>query len=141
MKRGEHRVAETTATHYVVSTAKSVPEALSAVEKSLASRQFGVLWHLDINEKLTEKGLGPVAPFHVLEVCSAPRARQALTTTQEVGYFLPCKVVVYQTADQQTRIGLLRPRLMTDLLGDERLRPLAEEVEGILTAAIEEAAN
>jgi uncharacterized protein (DUF302 family) len=123
-------------------TTKSVDDAIRAVEEALKPRQFAVLWHLDINAKLVEKGLEPAAPFHVLEVCSAPRAKSALTTNQRVGYFLPCKIVVYQ--DQETgttRIGFQRPRLMTDLLGDPALAPLADEVDGLLREAVTEAAG
>jgi uncharacterized protein (DUF302 family) len=123
-------------------TRKTIAAAIQAVEVSLARRQFGVLWHLDINEKLVDKGLEPAAPFHVLEVCSAPRARTALTTNQQVGYFLPCKIVVYEDQGQAgTVIGLLRPRLMMDLLGDPALEPLADEVEDLLLQAITEAAG
>jgi uncharacterized protein (DUF302 family) len=123
-------------------TDKSVEAALTAVERALAKRQFAVLWHLDINQKLEEKGLPPAAPFHVLEVCSAPRARQALTTNQQVGYFLPCKLVVYrEEATGRTHIGLQRPRLMVDLLNDPALVPLADEVESLLGAAVAEAAG
>lgn len=125
-----------------VTTRESVDEAIQSVTERLQAHQFGVLWHLDINEKLVEKGLEPGLPFHVLEVCSAPRAKQALTTNQQVGYFLPCKIVVY-TDDQThgTVIGLQRPRLMTELLGDPALEPLANEVELLLTTAIQEAAH
>ena len=125
-----------------VSTRESVEEAIQSVTERLQAHQFGVLWHLDINEKLEEKGVEPGLPFHILEVCSAPRAKQALTTNQRVGYFLPCKIVVY-TDDQThgTVIGLQRPRLMTELLGDPALEPLANEVELLLTTAIQEAVH
>ncbi len=131
------------AEHFVaVATQDSVSDAIQSVTRHLQEHQFGVLWHLDINEKLQEKGLEPALPFHVLEVCSAPRAKQALTANQQVGYFLPCKIVVYTDANTQgTIIGLQRPILMTELLGDPGLEPLAREVEELLTAAIREAAR
>lgn len=130
------------ASHYTVPTSKTVESALAAVEQALARRQFAVLWHLDINAKLVEKGLEPGPAFHVLEVCSAPRAKAALATTQQVGYFLPCKVVVYSDqATGATRIGLQRPQLMVELVGDPALQPLAEEVEGLLIGAVNEAAE
>lgn len=125
-----------------VPTAKTVDAALAAVEVSLGRHQFQVLWHLDINEKLTSRGLVPEPPFHILEVCSAPRANAALATNQHVGYFLPCKIVVYEDKSSHgTEIGLERPSLMMRLLGDEALRPLADEVEELLMAAISEAAH
>lgn len=132
----------TTSSYVTVATNKSVEQAIADVETALKPRQFGVLWHLDINQKLTEKGLEAEPAFHVLEVCSAPRAKKALSTNQHVGVFLPCKVVVFEDRQNgSTQIGYLRPQLMTDLLHDKELEPLAEEVETILKAAIHEAAQ
>ncbi len=132
----------TTNNYFARPTDKTVEDSIKAVEDALKTRQFSVLWHLDINEKLREKGLDPAAPFHVLEVCSAPRALQALTTNQQVGYFLPCKIVVYEDTQTGGRvIGLQRPRLMMELLGDPALEPLANEVEELLEAAVTEAAQ
>lgn len=125
-----------------VPTAKSLDDAITATESALQARKFSVLYHLDINEKLVEKGLPPVPPFHILEVCSAPRAREALSLNQEVGYFLPCKVVVYEdAASHRTIIGLEPPSLIPELLQDPALDSLAHEVEDLLHAAILEAAG
>jgi len=127
---------------FAETTNKTMDQAIEAVEAALKGREFAVLWHLDINEKLKEKDLEPAAPFHILEVCSAPRARRALTTNQRAGYFLPCKIVVYQDEKAgKTVIGLQKPRLMADLVGDPQLEPLADEVEALLKAAIIEAAQ
>ena len=126
--------------HYTRSTGKSVPEAIAALEAALTNRKFSALWHLDMQSKLKEKGLELKPEFHVFEVCSAPRAKEALETNLQVGYFLPCKMVVYSD-DGQTRIGLLRPHLLMDLLGEERLKALATDVETELRAAVDEAAG
>lgn len=125
---------------YQVHTPKSVDEAVEAVGRSLKAHQFGVLWDLDINRKLTEQGLVPEPAFRILEVCSAPRAKEALSTNQTVGYFLPCKVVVYQNAAGQTQIGYARPAVLMSLLGDARLDQLADEVDSLLRQAVDEAA-
>lgn len=127
---------------YQVATRKSLDEAVQAVGTSLKNHQFGVLWDLDINEKLTEKGLVAEPPFRILEVCSAPRAKQALSTNQSVGYFLPCKVLVYQDRDSgQTTIGYAKPAALMGLLGDARLDGLAAEVDQLLRQAVDEAAR
>ena len=127
---------------YDVSTLKSVEEAIQAVEESLKSRRFSVLWHLDVNQKLVEKGLEPEQPFHVLEVCSAPRAKEAIHTSQKLGYFLPCKVVVYQDKDSgQTRIGFPEPESLLGLAGSGSLSGLAREVADTLREAVDEAAT
>ncbi len=127
---------------YQVTTKKSVDEAVEAVGAALKNHQFGVLWDLDINTKLTEKGIAPEPPFRILEVCSAPRAKQALTTNQAVGYFLPCKVLVYKDrASDTTRIGYAKPAALMGLLGDTRLDELARDVDHLLKQAVDEAAE
>ncbi len=123
-----------------VGTARTVADAVAAVTEALARRQFSVLWDLDVNAKLREKGLELGVPYRILEVCSAPRAKQAIETNPHVGYFLPCKVVVY-AAEGGTRIGLVRPQALIDLVEDPRLADLAAEVERTLIEAIAEAAG
>lgn len=126
---------------YAVSTRKPVAQAIEELSDALGQRQFGVLWDLDINQKLVEKGLEPEPPFHILEVCSAPRAKHALSNNQEVGYFLPCKIVVYEDrASGGTTIGFPKPDALMGLLRDPSLESLAEEVNSIMKAALDEVA-
>ncbi len=127
-------------TRYWVTTEKSVEAAIDDLERALAIRQFGVLWHLDLNQKLVEKGLEPEPPFHVLEVCSAPRAKQALHIEQSSGYFLPCKIVVYEDRQSgQTTIGFPEPEVILGLVSNEALTPLATEVANVIREAVKEA--
>jgi uncharacterized protein (DUF302 family) len=122
---------------YEVTTDRSVAEAVAAIGEALARRRFSVLWDLDVGAKLAEKGLDLRMPYRILEVCSAPRAKQALETNPAVGYFLPCKVVVYE-AGGRTHVGLPRPQALIGLVGDPRLGELAAEVEAALVAAVDE---
>lgn len=123
--------------HYTRETGKTVPEAIAALEGALAKRKFSALWHLDMGAKLKEKGQETDRVFHVFEVCSAPHAKVALETNLDVGYFLPCKMVVFER-DGKTNVGLLRPNLLIDLLGEVRLQELATFVEKELSAAVDE---
>ena len=126
--------------HYTQRTKKSTSDAIAALEAALTSRKFSALWHLDVGAKLKEKGLDLGPTFHIFEVCSAPHAKEALETNIEVGYFLPCKMVVY-SKDGVTHVGLLRPQLLMDVLGEERLQALAAHVEDQLKQAVDEAAH
>lgn len=123
--------------HYTQETVKTVPQAIAALEQALSKRKFSALWHLDMQAKLHEKGLELEPEFHIFEVCNAPRAKEALETNVMVGYFLPCKMVVYRS-EGRTRVGLLRPHLLMDLVGEERLKDLATGVETELKAAVDE---
>lgn len=123
--------------HYTRPTTKSVSEAIDALQQTLARHQFSALWHLDMQAKLREKGLELGPAFHIFEVCNAKRAKEAMETNINVGYFLPCKMVIYRE-DEQTHVGLLRPNLLMDVLGEKRLQALATDVEQELTAVIDE---
>lgn len=123
--------------HYTRPTSKSVPEAIQALEQALSRRKFSSLWHLDMQAKLREKGLDLGPEFHIFEVCNAPRAKESIETNIQVGYFLPCKMVVYRK-DGQTHVGLLRPNLLMDILGEERLRALATDVDQELSSVVDE---
>lgn len=126
--------------HYTQATDKSVPEAITALEGALTKRKFSALWHLDMGAKLREKGLDLEPEFHVFEVCNAPRAKEALETNVEVGYFLPCKMVVYKK-DGKTHVGMLKPNLLMDMVGEDRLQSLATDVDSELKAAVDEAVH
>lgn len=121
-------------------TAMSASEAVAAVEGALLERKFAVLWHLNVNNKLAEKGLSLAPEVHILEVCSAPKAKQAIETNPDVAYFLPCKIVV-RNVNGQTEIGLARPTMLMSVMGEARLESLANEVEAELLAAIEASLN
>jgi len=122
----------------VVGTNKSVDEAVAAIETALVARKFGVLWQLDVNKTLEGKGLSLAHEVRILEVCSAPRAKEAIETNPDVAAFLPCKIVVKKVGGETT-IAMPRPEALINLLGDERLAGLAREVEATLLEAIAEA--
>ncbi len=124
--------------HYTVATTKSVDEVIGELTESLKKQKFGVLWQLDIAAKLEEKGVEFNMPYRVLEVCNPHEAKEVLTQNHLVGYFLPCKIVVYQTEDGVTHIGLPRPTVMMEIVHDATLAPIAERVEQSLIHAIHE---
>ncbi|KEO81408.1 DUF302 domain-containing protein [Tumebacillus flagellatus] len=124
--------------HYTVETNKGIDEAVAAVEASLKNHKFGVLWQLDLPSKLQEKGVDFATPFRVLEVCNPVEAKRVLEQNLLVGYFLPCKVVVYQDAGM-TKIGLPKPTALMGVLKDPELEEIAQGVEETLIQAINEA--
>ncbi|MBX6353158.1 MAG: DUF302 domain-containing protein [Thermoflavifilum sp.] len=126
--------------HYSATTEKSLDEAVAALEAALKDRKFGVLWQMDIPSKLKEKGVDFDKPYRVLEVCNPHEAKQVLTQNPMVGYFLPCKVVVYEH-EGKTVIGLPKPTVLMGVIGDEGLMETAQRVEAALKEAVDEAAG
>ncbi|AEF93281.1 protein of unknown function DUF302 [Desulfotomaculum nigrificans CO-1-SRB] len=120
---------------YTVSTSKDFETAVADLENALKERKFGVLWKLDMKEKLAEKGVDFAGQFKILEVCNPQKAKQALESNIKVGYFLPCKVVVY-VEDGQTKMGTVRPSNMMNMIEGGVPENLAAEVDEILTGAL-----
>lgn len=113
---------------YTVTTEKTIDDAIHNLEESLKQEKFGILWVFDIKEKLQEKGLEFEKEFKVLEVCNPVEAQRILNQNEMAGYFLPCKIVVYEH-EGKTKIGMPRPTSLISLLNDEEMKIFAKDIE------------
>lgn len=122
--------------HYTVQTNKSPTQAISDLTDSLKEEQFGVLWSLDMKEKLNDKGVDFNQLYYILEVCNPVEANRVLSENVLVGYFLPCKIAVYE--DQgTTKIGMPKPTALIHYLENEKLSAIAQEIEQRLISCID----
>ena len=124
--------------HYTVVTEKPISQILNDLEENLSKEKFGVLWSFNIKDKLNEKGLTYNQDYYVLEVCNPFEAKEVLSITSQVGYFLPCKIVVYEE-DGITKVGMVKPTALISILGDTNLDSKATEIEQRLKACINKA--
>jgi len=123
--------------HYTVETNKSIDETIHSLEINLKEKQFGILWQFDITSKLQEKGIeGFNTPYRVLEVCNPFEAANVLRRNELAGYFLPCKIIVYQSEDK-TKIGFPKPTALISMLNDAELKEIAHQIENILINVLE----
>ncbi|TMU84328.1 DUF302 domain-containing protein [Bacillus sp. BHET2] len=122
--------------HYTKEVSKSVKEAVEAVEASLKEESFGVLWNLDLAEKLQDKGLDFNEEVVVLEVCNPHEAKKVLEQSMLVSYFLPCKVAVY-TEEGTTKIGMAKPSKLIEMVDNDELKKSALDIENRLIACLE----
>ena len=120
---------------YEVITNKSFDEAVSSVIKSLEEQKFGVLWKLNFKDKLKEKEIDFQNNFMILEVCNPQKAKEVLSKHIEAGYFLPCKIVVYEE-NGSVKIGMLKPEILIEMLNFEDLTVIAKDVQNTLIIAI-----
>ncbi|TDK59368.1 DUF302 domain-containing protein [Bacillus salipaludis] len=120
---------------YTVATDKNVEEAIQSLEENLKQENFGVLWKFDIKEKLQDKGLDFDKEFKVLEVCNPQEAQRVLNENEMAGYFLPCKIVVFEDHGK-TKMGMPKPTALISLLNDEKMKQLAQDIEDRLISCI-----
>jgi uncharacterized protein (DUF302 family) len=123
---------------YEVKTSKDFSAAVEDLKKALSANGFGVLWELNFKDKLAEKGLDFEQNFKVLEVCNPKQAKEVLERQIEVGYFLPCKMVVYEK-DNSVFMGMTLPTALIGMLEQENLLNIAQDVEKVLKKALNEA--
>jgi uncharacterized protein (DUF302 family) len=113
---------------YTVETNKSINQAVESLQESLKEEKFSVLWTFDIKEKLQEKGLEFDQNYKVLEVCNPHEAQRILNENKMVGYFLPCKMVVYDD-EGKTKIGMPKPSALVSMIKDGKIKELAQDIE------------
>lgn len=122
---------------YEVKASGDFNEVVDKVKESIAKNNFGVLWEMNIKDKLGEKGVNFERNFAIMEVCNPKKAKEVLENNIMVGYFLPCKIVVYEK-DESIYIGMLKPTNLMEMVGEDSLRNIAVEVESTLKKAIDD---
>jgi uncharacterized protein (DUF302 family) len=106
------------------------------VREALKQEGFGIITEIDVAATMKEKLDRDVAPYVILGACNPGYAHQVLEADQELGLFLPCNVVVYETADG-TRVSAVDPEAMLRLSGNKDLAAIATEVKVRLQRAVE----
>lgn len=122
---------------YTVETTKSVQQTKEEFVALLQTVKFGVLWELDLQATLIKKGVDHEEAYTILEVCNPKEAKQLLDHNPLAGYFLPCKIAIYQTG-QTTKIGMPRPSVQAEAIGDPKLVEIASEIEAVIIDVIDQ---
>lgn len=122
---------------YEIKTDRSLDETLKALQASLKENGFGTLFSLNFKDKFEEHNLPFDEDFYVLEVCNPGYAHKILDISMQVGYFLPCKVVLYKN-DNVTKIGMVKPTALIHMVSDAVAAfDLAKEVEERIITSIQ----
>ncbi|SEN90921.1 Uncharacterized conserved protein, DUF302 family [Mesobacillus persicus] len=125
--------------HFTLETNKTVDQAIQSLETNLKEEGFGVLWTFNIKDKLEEKGFSLDEEFFVLEVCNPKEAERVIKENKLVGYFLPCKIVVYKE-NGQTKIGMPKPTALISVIDNPQLQEMAKDIEVRLISCLEKSA-
>jgi uncharacterized protein (DUF302 family) len=121
---------------------KTIRGDLVSVEKQLRAElkkeKFGVITEIDMSKTLKEKIDADIMPYKILGVCSPKHAYEALKAEENIGVFLPCKVILKQTDDQTVEIVTVNPARMMEIIGNETLDKTAGEVGAKLESIIQQ---
>lgn len=103
---------------------------------SLKTEGFGVLTTVDVKATLKEKLNVDYSRYVILGVCNPPLAHKALSTTKDVGLFLPCNVIVYEDTPGEIVVSAFNPMLIEEIMPGSGLSEMAHTAHSKLTTAL-----
>ncbi len=116
----------------------SFEEATEKVKASLKEQEFGIITEIDMDKKLAEKLDNiDVKPYRILGACNPEFAYKTMKIEENIGLFLPCKVLIKQVDENLTEIVMVNPTALMQMLGNDELVTVAEEVTERFKKALE----
>lgn len=114
-----------------------VSQTIERVTQALAKEGFGILSDIDVAGTLKKK-LGLDMPaYRILGACNPQFAHRALEAEPEIGTLLPCNVVVRKVG-AGTRVDVMDPLAVMQLVGKPEVAKIASEVRGRLQRVLGE---
>ncbi len=110
-------------------------QAVEKVTAELKNEGFGVLTTIDVKETLKKKLDVDVPRYIILGACNPPFAYKTLQAEEQIGLLLPCNVIVYEK-EGATIVSAFDPMVMTAILDNPQVGPVAEEVRARLARVI-----
>lgn len=111
-------------------------QAIEKVTEELKKEGFGVLTTIDVKDTLKKKIDVDFKKYTILGACNPKLAHSALQVEEELGLLLPCNVIVYEKNDK-TVVSIFDPRVMTLVIENPEMKPVAEEVKNKLQRVLE----
>jgi uncharacterized protein (DUF302 family) len=117
-------------------TEYSFEQAIEKVTEELKKEGFGVLTTIDVKDTLKKKIDVDFKKYTILGACNPKLAHSALQVEEELGLLLPCNVIIYEKNDK-TVVSIFDPRVMTLVIENPEMKPVAEEVKTKLQRVLE----
>jgi uncharacterized protein (DUF302 family) len=103
---------------------------------NLKAEGFGLLFQIDMREKLKEKLSVEFRNYVILGVCNPPMAYQSLQEEIGLGLLLPCNIIVYQEGDSSV-VSAIDAVKMLSVTGNLKLQAMAKQVNEKLKHVID----
>ncbi len=116
--------------YYFSKTLKlSFEETTTKVKEALKAQGFGIISEIDMDVKLKEK-LDDVdlKPYRILGACNPEYAYQSIQKEENIGLFLPCKVLIKDLGNGKTEVVMVNPAALLSATGNNKLDKIGKEV-------------
>jgi uncharacterized protein (DUF302 family) len=121
---------------FTKTTEYTFEQAIEKVTEELKKEGFGILSTIDVKDTLKKKIDVDFKKYTILGACNPKLAHGALQVEEELGLLLPCNVIVYEKNDK-TVVSIFDPRVMTLVIENPEMKPVAEEVKTKLQRVLE----
>lgn len=131
-------ISEDSHSYYFSKTVNGTLESVTEVVKeSLKAEGFSVVTEIDMDKTLKEKIDVDFKPYRILGICNAKYAHQTLQIEENIGVFLPCKMVIKQMDENTVEVVSVNPSALMQMLGNEELTKVAGEVTVKLKSVVD----
>lgn len=113
---------------------QSFDQVLPRIVDALKAEGLGILTEIDVKQTLAAKLGVEFRRYRILGACHPPSAHRVLEAEPEVGLLLPCNVIVYELADDETMVSAFDP--LEIARGMPALEEVAADVRGRLERAL-----
>jgi uncharacterized protein (DUF302 family) len=127
---------DTTSYGIGIDTSLDMEAAEAAITAALSAEGFGILTEIDVKATMKKKLDLDRTPYKILGACNPHLANRALGVDEHIGLLLPCNVVVYEV-EGGTRVEAMEPGIMSQMVEDPAIEPIAAEARERLVRALE----
>ena len=115
----------------------SQQQAIERVTQELSKEGFGILTEIDVAATLKKKLGVDMPPYNILGACNPQFAHRALQAEPQIGALLPCNVVVRVDDAGATRVEIMDPQAVLQLVGRPEIGAIAAEVRSRLQRVLQ----
>ncbi|MDZ7743700.1 MAG: DUF302 domain-containing protein [Bacteroidota bacterium] len=125
--------------YYFATTVKgSLADVKAKTEEIFKSKGFGLISEIPMHEKLSEKlDNVNIQPYYIMGFCNPGYAYKTLQMEENIGLFLPCKVIIRDNANGTIDVVAINPAKAMESIGNKELEPVAGKVTELFREAIE----
>jgi len=104
-------------------------------KEELQKEGFGVLTEIDVKETMKKKLDIDYENYIILGACNPQLAHRAIEVEKEIGLFLPCNVIIYES-DEKVYVSTILPSIMMKTAENDLLEEIADTAEDKLKNVI-----
>ncbi|PWJ86021.1 MULTISPECIES: DUF302 domain-containing protein [Mesorhizobium] len=112
--------------------------AIDHVTDKLASKGFGVLTSIDVQQTIKAKLGADFRPYVILGACNPHFAWRALQAEDKIGTMLPCNVIVTEVGPGKVEVAAVDPVASMGAIDNRELAQVADDVRRLLEEMVRE---